>query len=129
MLRVQLIGNLGQDASVRVIDSGATAISFSVAVTEKFTQQNGEVKETTYWTNCTLWKTKQQSTAVADYLKKGTKVYVEGRPSTKHYTSRDGEVKTSLEVRVEKLDLLSVAQSGAASTSQQRPVVNDDLPF
>lgn len=130
MLRIQLIGNLGQDATVRVIDSGASAISFSVAITEKFTQQNGDVKETTYWVNCTLWKTKQQSVAIADYLKKGTKVFIEGKPSTKHYVSRDGETKTSLEVRVERVELLS--QSSTSSSASHAPVptgVNDDLPF
>jgi single-strand DNA-binding protein len=134
LLRTQLIGNLGKDAEVRTIADGAMAISFAVAVTEKYTAQSGETKENTYWVNCTLWKTKNQSSRIADFLKKGIRVYVEGRPSAKAYASRDGEQKASLEVRVDKLELLTFADSSerpaTAHTAPPLPIGgNDDLPF
>ena len=136
MNRYQIIGNLGNDATVRTLDSGTNAISFNVAVTKKWTDKNGEKKESTTWVSCTQWKLKDQSTTVAQYLKKGTRVLVEGEPSARSYTDNSGAAKASLDMRVDNIELLSQANTNGAApaTNQAQPVQavpmdNQDLPF
>lgn len=117
--RFTFIGNLGQDAQVRTLDSGATAISFSVAITEKYRDKQGNTQELTTWVNCTRWVQQGGSTALAQYLRKGQKVYVEGRPTARGYVANDGQAAASLEVRVEKIELLGSAQQQGAAPQPQ----------
>lgn len=140
MLRLQLIGNIGRDAELRTLDSGTTAISFNVAVTEKYKDRSGQQVENTTWVQCTKWVQPGGSTKIADYLTKGTKVLVEGKPSARAYTAKSGEAAASLELRVDNLELLSpVAQTNSQPARQATPSapaapsiddeVTDDLPF
>lgn len=119
MNRFQFIGNLGRDAELRSLDSGAQTISFPVAITEKWKDRNGEVKEQTTWASCTMWKQAGQSTAILTYLKKGQKVLIEGKPSARAYTNKDGQVMASLEVRVDNLELIGGAPQQQAQPQQQ----------
>lgn len=117
--RYSFIGNLGSDAEVRQLDgSTRCAISFNVAVTEKWKDARGEQKEATTWVRCTLWR-EQGKTTIADYLKKGTPVYVEGKPSARAYVAQDGTAKGSLEVQVFDVELLGGKRDGAAPAPQQ----------
>lgn len=116
MQRVTLIGNIGQDAQVKTLDSGAKAIQFSVAVSEKY----GE-KESTTWYRCTQWKTPQQPTSLANYLKKGVKVFIEGKPSINSYKSKNGEFNASIEVRIDRIELLTKSEGKEESF--------EDVPF
>jgi len=133
-------GNLGADAQVRTLDNGSSAISFNVAVTEKFKDRNGQQQELTTWVGCTYWRTQQQGTAVAQYLKKGTRVLIEGRPSVRMYEKSDGTHGTSLDCRVETLELIGGQQQQQAPAPVQQPQntttntpamggPSDDLPF
>jgi single-strand DNA-binding protein len=114
MNRYSFIGNLGRDAEMRTLDSGSTAISFTVAVTEKYTDRSGNKQETTTWVSCTLWRTDKQSTAIANYLKKGQKVLVEGKPSVRAYDKQDGTSAASLDVKVDNIELLGGAPADSA---------------
>jgi len=141
MLRLQIIGNIGRDAELRTLDSGSTAISFNVAVTEKYKDRAGQMVENTTWVNCTKWVQAGGSTKIADYLKKGTRVLVEGKPSARAYAANSGEAKAQLELRVELIELLGGSPQGStqpartAGPAQTTPSpavddeVTDDLPF
>lgn len=146
MNRYTFIGHLGMDASVRQLDSGANTISFSVAITEKWKDRSGELKESTTWVNCTIWKQSGQSTAIAQYLRKGTKVYIEGKPSVRAFTKQDGTMAASLDLRVDSVELMSSLQpqhpspqpagqpqyrqaQAPAGTIPYQPPYDDDLPF
>lgn len=131
-----IIGHLGQDAEVRQAQN-ATAISFSVAVTESWKDAAGTKQSRTTWFNCTKW-VKPESTALARYLTKGTKVYVEGKISVRawnHPTS--GEANGSLELRVNEIILLGggAKNESTGQNSQDSEFDNnsmgdfDDLPF
>jgi len=122
MNRYQIIGNLGSDAEVRTFESGMAAISFSVAVTEKWKDATGQKKERTDWIRCTIWR-KSGQTSVADYLKKGTKVMVEGRPSARGWCNEGtGEVKAMIELRVDDFEFLSAVQrAGSLAAGGQSP--------
>jgi single-strand DNA-binding protein len=107
MLKLQLIGNLGQDAVVNNV-GGKNVINFSVAHTEKYkNSENNEVSKTT-WVSCAYWSEKVN---LANYLKKGTQVYLEGKPEAKTYSNSAKEVVPQLSVRVSGLQLLSGSKS------------------
>lgn len=106
MIKLQVIGNLGQDAKVSETN-GQKAINFSIAHNMRTVDNEGVVNETTTWVNCTMWKDKEKSADVVKYLTKGTKVFVEGLPKVKGY-KKDGEHYVSLNLVVQRLDLLTV---------------------
>lgn len=121
MIKMLLIGHLGQDATVRdVANSNQTAISFSVAHTEKYKDAQGVQHERTTWVSCTLWR-EHGKTAIANYLKKGQQVYVEGDASAVPYTGRDGQPRADLRMRVMNVQLLGSTQQAAAPYTPPAP--------
>lgn len=120
MLKLTAIGNLGRDAEIRDVN-GKRVINFSIAHSEKFKDQNGVQNERTTWVKCAMWRDADK-TKVAQYLTKGTRVYVEGMPAVSAYISRDGESRASLELRVTNLELLgSKEESGQARSGGSNP--------
>jgi single-strand DNA-binding protein len=103
MLRISTIGRLGQDAQVNTVN-GKSVINFSVAYSEKFKNQQGEDTERTTWVSCAYWTDKLN---VANYLKKGTLVYTEGKPEAKSYQNKTGDNVPQLHCRVSTIQLLS----------------------
>lgn len=112
-------GNIGQDATARPIEGGAIAIGFTVAITEKYKDKQGNTHENTTWANCTKWVQAGGSTAIVPYLKKGIKVLIEGKPSARAYTKQDGSTAASLEVRVDTIELMGQPQQGTQQTAPQ----------
>lgn len=106
MLKIILTGNLGTDAEVRTLDNGNAAISFSVAHTERWKDAGGNQQERTTWVKCVRWS-KADKTGLAQFLKKGTKVLIEGVPTTSGWLNNKGEVMSDLNVRVDNLEFLS----------------------
>ena len=101
MIKLQAIGNLGQDATTNQVN-GQSVINFSVAHTEKWKDSSGTQRERTTWISCSYWTTSN----VAQYLKKGTSVFVEGIPEVKLYTPNGGSPQANLSLRVSTLQLL-----------------------
>lgn len=124
MLKLIIAGPLGADAEVRNIDGGRAAISFSVAHSEKWKDAQGQQKERTTWVRCTVWR-KSDQTGVSEYLKKGTKVVVEGTPSARAWANANGEPQASLELNVSNLELMGGSQPRTqAAPEQNRPISN-----
>ena len=145
MQKIQIIGNLGRDAETRQVGAD-TVISFSVAVTESWNDKNQQRQERTTWYECDFWKTNGQSSRVADYLKQGTKVYVEGKPEVRAYINNRNEPVGQLKIRVQAVELLGdsknqVPAAGAAPGNDSNPAPigrsstpapdsnDNDLPF
>ena len=104
MLKLQLIGNLGQDAVVNNV-GGKNVINFSVAHTEKYKNSEGTEVSKTTWVSCAYWSEKIN---LSNYLKKGTQVYLEGKPEAKTYLNdKTKETVAQLHARVTSLQLLS----------------------
>jgi single-strand DNA-binding protein len=138
-----MIGFLGQDAEVRDAN-GQKVISFRIAHTEKYTDRSGNPVENTTWVGCSYWRPADR-TGVAQYLKKGTQVYVEGFPSARAYQTKDGQNAASLDMRVLSLELLGSKGSNAGgnmggpqaeTVARPAPIAyqdsqaqDDDLPF
>ena len=99
--QILLIGRAGNDPEMRYTPSGTPVTSFSLAVNKNRRDQNGEWVEDTEWFRVTAWE--RQAESVNQYLAKGRRVFVDGRLSTRQYTSNSGESRTSLEVRAIKV--------------------------
>lgn len=107
MIKLQIIGHLGQDATVNNVN-GKTVINFSVAHSEKFKNKDGAEVNKSIWVSCAYWTDR---TAIAPYLKKGGQVYVEGYPEAKTYRNQNtNEVMPQLSLRVSSIQLLSSAK-------------------
>lgn len=121
MIKLLVIGNLGKDAITNTVN-GKTVINFSVAHTEKYKDTQGNQKDRTVWVECAYWTDK---TNIANYLKKGTQVYVEGNPDVRTYTSQDGKQGASLTLRIQSVQLLSSKQSDANTNGGNTSTITD----
>ena len=121
--KVILMGNLGKDAETKFTPSGTAVSNFTLATNRRWKdQQSGEWKEETEWHRCVLWRSENR----ANYLTKGTPVYIEGRLQTRSWEDKDGQKRYTTEVVCEDLILLSSrvgdAGGGAPSGDFERPV-------
>ena len=105
MLKVILNGALGNDATVKDVGN-KKAINFDVAVSMDYKDSSGNKVEKTEWVRAVMWKNEGRSTKIADYLKKGQKVLIEGVPSSEAYKTKDEQLKSALHVNVKELELI-----------------------
>lgn len=113
MLKLTAIGNLGRDAEVKDV-AGKKVIEFSIAHSERYTDRSGQQQERTTWVRCSYWRDGDR-VGVAEYLKKGKQVYVEGIPQVSSYTTKEGQPGASLDLRVTSLELIGGRSEGGAS--------------
>jgi single-strand DNA-binding protein len=108
--KVLLIGHLGRDAETKFTPAGTSVTRFSVATNRRWKdQQTQEWKEETNWSNVVLWRQEN----LANYLTKGTQVYVEGRLQTRSYDDKDGKKVYATEVVADEVILLGGRGEGA----------------
>ena len=135
-----IIGHLGRDVEMRFTPSGRAVANFSVAVNRQYTGGKGETVKETYWFRCTAWD--KQAEICNQYLKKGSKVFIEGRLSAdpasggpRIWTKQDGTPQASFELTIFTIKFLdgksdSVPEGGSGggnSGSLEAP--DDDIPF
>ena len=119
MLKVELIGNLGADAEVKVSDS-YKFVSMRVAHSDRWTDESGEKHETTQWVDVNLSNTESK---IIPYLKKGTTVFVRGRLATRVYSSpKDRCMKAGVTIHATEIELL-----GSSSDAVPRELI-DPVP-
>ncbi|MGH7721117.1 MAG: single-stranded DNA-binding protein, partial [Gemmatimonadaceae bacterium] len=113
--KVSLIGNLGADPEVRSTSGGNRVATFSLATSRTWTGATGEKQEKTEWHRCVVWNSKTSTLAdiVERYLKKGDKVFVEGRIEYRQWQDKDNQTRYSTEINVRELIMLS-GRSGVA---------------
>ncbi|MCO6416210.1 single-stranded DNA-binding protein [Siccirubricoccus sp. KC 17139] len=96
--KVILVGNLGRDPEARNMQSGDRVVTFSVATSESWNDRaSGERKEKTQWHRVAIFNQKLGEIA-EKYLRKGSKVYLEGQLETRKYTDKDGNERETTEV-------------------------------
>lgn len=96
--KVILIGNVGRDPEVRTTQGGAKVVSFSLATSETWNDRgSGERKEKTQWHRITIWNERLGEVA-EKYVRKGSKIYIEGAYESRKYTDKDGHERESFEV-------------------------------
>ena len=102
LCKVMIIGNLGADPEMRYTPSGRPVTQFNVAVNQSTkNQQTNEWVEATDWFRVSVWGDRAER--AAENLRKGNKVFVEGRFKTREFEGRDGQKRTSLEITADSL--------------------------
>lgn len=100
--KVILIGNLGRDPEVRRLNSGDPVVSFSLATTESWRDKTtGERRDRTEWHNIVIFN-ENLGRIAEQYLKKGSRVYLEGQLQTREFTDRDGNQRRTTEVVLQR---------------------------
>ena len=94
--KVMIIGNLGRDPEMRYTPSGQPVTQFTVAVNRNYKDGNGEWQEETEWFRVVAWG--QLGERAAEYLRKGSKVYVEGRLQTRQWEDQSGQKRYTTEL-------------------------------
>ena len=106
-----LIGNLGRDPEVRSLPSGQAVANFSIATNRKYTDRDGNRQEQTEWHNIVCFG--RQAEVAGQYLKRGEKVYIEGRLQTRSWDDREtGKKMYRTEIVVENFQMLGSRGGG-----------------
>lgn len=129
--RVTIIGNLGDDPDIRTMQSGDKVVNLSIATSEKWKQKDtGEYKERTEWHRIVVFN-KGLVTVCENYLKKGSKVYIEGQLETRSW-EQDGVKKYSTEIVLRPYKSELVMLNGKPSGSQNTvpdSSFDESIPF
>lgn len=142
--KAMLIGNLGKDPEVRYTQSNKAVATLSIATSEKFKDSNGELQERTEWHRVIVWN--RLAEICQQYLKKGSKIYIEGRIQTNAWEDKDGQKRYTTEIVGQTMTMLdskgagtgSPANGGSTPPKQEDPPVDvtadiddgdDSLPF
>lgn len=142
--KVILIGNLGDAPEVKYMPNGDAVANFSLATTERWKDKaTGENKDATEWHRIVIYK--QLAEIAGKYLKKGSKVYLEGKLKTRKWQDKSGQDRYTTEIVADQMQMLdskenNSAENNAASQPAQRSVsvnkkgvdtsgLDDDIPF
>lgn len=145
--KVILIGNLGQDPEVRYMPNGNAVANVSLATSESWKDKNtGETQEKTEWHRVVFFR--RLAEIVGEYVKKGSKIYVEGRLQTRKWQDNNGQDRYTTEIVADQMQMLdsrggSAAFDGGRPSQQQSPQqqsspapapaadegFDDDIPF
>jgi single-strand DNA-binding protein len=125
--KVILIGNLGKDPETRYMPSGKAATNFSVATSERFKdRETGEPQERTEWHRVATFD--RLAEIAAEYLKKGSKVYIEGKLRTRKWTDKEGKDRYSTEIIADQMQMLD-SRGGGAMGAGASGAGGDDSQF
>ncbi len=132
-----LVGNLGRDPEMRYTPGGQAVTNFSVATNRRYTDSSGETRDETVWFRISAWG--KQAETCNQYLKKGSRVLVEGRlngdenGNPRMWTGQDGTPRASFEVTSQNVRFLSGRDEGSLGGdeggSAAAPPPDDDIPF
>ena len=120
--KVTLIGNLGSDPEVRSTTGGNRVATFSLATSRSWNDASGAKQEKTEWHRCVVWNSKVSTLAdiVERYVKKGDKLYIEGRIEYRQWQDKDGQTKYSTEINVRELIMLGSSRGNAGGDFASR---------
>lgn len=139
--KVFLLGNLGQDPECRRLENGTAVCRFSLATSETYKDANGELKTETEWHNIILYRANAEN--AEKYLKKGSKVHVEGKIKYRKYTDKNGVEKSVTDINCIVFEMLDKKEGSGFSENnfpttephqrqtqkEETPKGNDDNPF
>lgn len=118
--KVILIGNLGIDPEVRYMPSGDALANVRIATTDTWKdKQSGELREATEWHNVVF--SGRLAEIVGQYLRKGSKVYVEGSLRTRKWQGQDGQDRYTTEIRAREMQMLDTRSGGSADFDSAPP--------
>jgi single-strand DNA-binding protein len=127
----QIIGYLGRDPEVRSTPEGSAVANLAVATNQTWKDRDGEKQERTEWHRVVLFGKVAQ--IAAEYLKKGSLVYLQGRLQTRKWPGEDGEDRYTTEIVAERMKMLGgkgerETQAADGKTGAEEPPFDDDIP-
>lgn len=143
--KVILLGRMGKDPEIRYTQAGDAVANFSLATSDVWKDRNTHEKiEKTEWHRCVAWK--RRAELIGEYLRKGSRVYIEGSLQTRQWEDRDGNKRYTTEIKVKHLEFIDWPDDGGRKhsewdhpysadgahkpTDQQVPdPEDDDIPF
>lgn len=124
--KVILIGNLGRDPEIKKLENGATLASFSMATSESYTDKvSGKKIENTDWHDVVLWRGLAE--LAEKFLKKGMKIYVEGRLKKRSWQDREGNARYNVEVIGDEMTILSKPDTDTKPREPYTVEVNQEI--
>ncbi|AXR08125.1 single-stranded DNA-binding protein [Salinimonas sediminis] len=123
--KVILVGNLGTDPEVRYMPNGNAVANLSLATSESWKDQQGQVQERTEWHRLTMYR--RLAEVAGEYLKKGSQIYVEGKLQTRKWQDQQGQDRYTTEIIVDQMQMLGGKSEGGNTGGggyQQRPQGN-----
>lgn len=130
-----LIGRLGADPELKYTPSGAAVVNFNIATDESWTDASGVKQERTEWHRIVAWR--KLAEICGEYLKKGSRVYIEGKLQTRSW-EQDGVKRYTTEIVAREMQMLDAKATGGQPPTPQEPPApspsdktegEDDLPF
>ena len=134
--KVLLIGHLGKDPELRYTPNGTAVCNFSLATTESYKADDGNWVDKNEWHNIVAWR--KLAETCSNYLKKGSKIYAEGKITTESYEKDGGDKRYITKVVLNSMIMLDAkgssggSQSSSSGSEESAPVTedgDDDLPF
>lgn len=122
--KVILVGNLGNDPEVRYMPNGNAVANLSLATSESWKDQQGQVQERTEWHRLTMYR--RLAEIAGEYLKKGSQIYVEGKLQTRKWQDQQGQDRYTTEIIVDQMQMLGGrgGEGGGTGSGYQRPQNN-----
>ena len=118
--KVTIIGNLGNDPEVKYLPTGGAVCNFTVATSESWTdKQTNEKKSETEWHRVVVYQ--RLAEVCGEYLRKGSKVYLEGKLKTRKWQDQQGVERYTTEIIANEMQMLDGKQEGQQAAQQQRP--------
>ena len=108
--KVILVGNLGNDPEVRYMPNGNAVANLSLATSESWKDQQGQVQERTEWHRLTMYR--RLAEVAGEYLKKGSQIYVEGKLQTRKWQDQQGQDRYTTEIIVDQMQMLGGRGNG-----------------
>lgn len=126
--KVLAIGNLGRDPELKYTPVGQPVCTFSIAVSEKWTDKSGQKQEKTEWLNIVVWGKMGEN--ASKYLSKGRPVFIEGKISTRTWDDKDGTKRYRTEIVASNVQFLGGGSHEEGQTTDSMPIPpEEDLPF
>ncbi|MCC7146140.1 MAG: single-stranded DNA-binding protein [Phycisphaeraceae bacterium] len=120
--KVMLMGNMTRDPELRYLPSNTAVVSFGLAITRRWRNQQGETQEETTFVDCDAFG--RSAETINQYLRKGRPVFIEGRLRLDQWTDREGNNRSKLKVVVEQFQFVDSRAPGAASGDSAAPSAN-----
>ena len=141
--KVILVGNLGNDPEIRYMPNGDAVCNLSIATSESWKDKQGQQQERTEWHRLTMYR--KLGEIAAEYLKKGSQIYVEGKLQTRKWQDQQGNDKYTTEVICDQMQMLGGRDNNQQAQPAKQPVpqqqkapqnnsassaeYDDDIPF
>ena len=116
--KVILVGNLGQDPEVKYMQNGKAVANLSIATSESWNDQQGQKQERTEWHRLTAYD--KLAEIIGEYVKKGSKIYVEGKLQTRKWQDQQGQDRYTTEVIINQMQMLDGKKDGGQQAQQQQ---------